>query len=71
MTWLTIVAICLDVAWLSFVAFKISLINFMNLPAADILTYMLIVVKAVFMLYMLLVEKSFSGIGSSGDEEKK
>ena len=52
-------------------AFKISLINFMNLPAADILTYMLIVVKGVFMLYMLIVEKSFSGIGSSGGEERK
>ena len=67
MTWLTIVAICLDFVWISFVAWKISLINLMNLPAADILTYIMIVVKVVFLLYLLLIEKSFSG----GDDDKK
>ena len=66
MTWLTIVAICLDFVWISFVAWSISLINFMNLPAADILTYIMIVVKVVFLLYLLLIEKSFSG-----EEDKK
>ena len=60
MCWLTITGIVLDFIWLGFVAWKVSLIDYMNLPAADILTYILIVVKVVFLFYLVLVEKAFS-----------
>lgn len=60
MTWLVIAALCLDFIWISFASDEVSMINFLRLVAADIFTYILIIVKMVLLLYMLLFEKSFS-----------
>jgi hypothetical protein len=59
MTWLTITSMCLDFVWISFAAGQASLINYLDLPAVAILTYIMLVVKAVLLFYLIIIEKSF------------
>jgi len=60
MTWLTILSMVLDFVWLSFLAGKESLINYMNLLAVDVFTYILLVVKVALLFYLIFIENSFS-----------
>ena len=60
MTWLTVAGILLDLVWLSIASDAKSQINFMDLSAAHLCTYPLVLVKAVFFVYMLVYERAFT-----------
>jgi hypothetical protein len=55
MTWIAVVAACLDVIWLSFASESMSMINFLHLVSASVFTYILLVAKIVFVLYMIII----------------
>lgn len=59
LVWLTLAAIFLDVGWLVFASNNQSEINFVSLAVAQILTYVLVGFKAIFFVYLLLVERAF------------
>ena len=57
-TWLTLASILIDIIWLSLASGSLSQINFIPLAAAEVLTYILMGLKAIFFIYMLIVEKA-------------
>ena len=58
-TWLNVAAMLLDGVWLVFSSHHVSQINYLNLQSAMFFTYCLLVVKAVFFVYLLAVERPF------------
>jgi hypothetical protein len=60
MTWLTILSLVLDFFWLSIIAGRESLINYMNLLAVDVFTYIMVVVKVALLFYLIFIENSFA-----------
>ncbi len=54
MTWLNISAMLLDGIWLVFSSHHVSQINYLNLHSAMIFTYVLLGVKACFLIYLLV-----------------
>ena len=59
MTWLVLAAILLDVIWLVLASHHLSEINFFNLMVAQIITCVLIAIKAFLLIYLVFFEKSF------------
>lgn len=57
--WICVAGILLDLVWLAIASDSKSQINFMDLGWALFLTYPLLVVKAIFFVYMLIYEKAF------------
>lgn len=60
LVWIVIGGICLDLIWIAFDGDHLSQINYLKLAWCGILTYLLIIVKIVLLLYMLIVQKAFS-----------
>jgi hypothetical protein len=58
LTWLTICSILLDIIWIALSSSEKNQINFLPLSGALVLTYVILIIKALLFGYMLLVEKS-------------
>ena len=68
MVGLDIAGIGLDVFWLGFAGGRVSTINYYNLFGVDVLTYILVAVKVLFLLYLLMVEKPCESEEESGQK---
>ncbi len=60
LSWLAIAAFFLDVIWIAFGARQASQINYLDSSMAEITTYGHLGVMAVFLIFMIMVEKAFS-----------
>lgn len=53
-TWILIASILLDLIWIVFSSHNVSQINLLNMTEATIITYILLCVKVLYLVYLLI-----------------